>query len=360
MTATVTQDRGKAGYIPALNSRADEAFADFVCETRNVLLHAQRGNIAQLGVDSLGKAGVPLDPSPEGLTKVREVIRQVPELATYMRVKRTCQESYKDRIIESYFRRKDHYLQMIADAESRGPGSVTYDPDFVYPDYATAEIHIQPGGYTHPLAGLIYDYGTSIFFGGANAGDALHKGLVKATPAPEGRLATIVEIGCSLGQVACALKGRFPDARVVGTDISSAMVRYAHWRAVEREIDVDFAQMASEAMDFADGSVDLVVAHLLFHELPQLVIERTIAEMHRILRPGGIFMLWDFATSRGGALGYRGIHGIIDMADNGEPYAFEFVGCNVEAKLEAGGFDVSHIAAGQGALDGRVCMRRPD
>ena len=358
MDLPVTEDRGLSGFIPALNSRADEAFADFICEARNVLLHGQRGSTAALGKRSLDAAGVTLDPSPQGVAKVREVIRQEPELAVYMRVKRSCQESYKGRIIGSYTLRQSHYLDMIEAAETQGPGSVTYDPNYVYPAYATAEIHIQPGGYTHPLAGLYYDYGTSIFFGGANGGDRLHTALAAAAPLPaDGVVKTVLEIGCSVGQLSTALKLRFPEAHVIGTDISSSMVRYAHWRAAERGVDVDFRQMPAEALTLPDASVDLAAAHILFHELPRPVIEKTLAELMRVLRPGGVFVMWDFPSAADGVAGYANIHGLMDMADNGEPYAYAFVECGIEGLIEAAGFELSHQVSTLGMSDARVCRK---
>ncbi|MBL8644233.1 MAG: hypothetical protein JNK21_09890, partial [Rhodospirillaceae bacterium] len=198
-------DRGKVGNTPALLTRADETYADFMRDTRNLLLHEPFKQISAVAADALKKNGVELALDHKVIEKVREVSRNVPEMATFLRVKRSAQEIYKQRIIESYNLQQDDFLRKIADAEKRGPGTLSYDPDFVYPEYATVEIHIQPGGYTgHPLAGLYYDYGTSVFFGDGGKDDVLHQKLAAKCATPQdGKVSRILDLATSIGQLAC-------------------------------------------------------------------------------------------------------------------------------------------------------------
>ncbi len=349
-------DRGMNGHTPALPFRADESFVEYVCEARNALLHAQWKNQGERGIKLMKDAGNDIEHNAEGVAKARQVIQDDLELASFMRVKRSYQEIYKDRIIESLNTQRDEWLRKLEEAETSGPGSLTYDPDFPMPDYATVQIHIQPRGYVgDDLAGLFYDCGTQIFFGGNNAGDALHRGIVERTALPQdGKVERILDIGCSVGQLSCELKKRFTDAEVWGTDISAPMVRYAHWRANEQDLDVHFAQMASEALDFEDNHFDLVVAYILFHEIPQPVIEKTLAEAFRVLRPGGTFVLWDFASATEERPGYGGLLGLMDAADNGEPYAPGFVTMGVEQKIEDTGFKIRSLGDPAQVRD-RVC-----
>lgn len=348
--------RGLNGNTPALPSRSDESFVDFICDARNVLAMEKRDVMSERGNALAKAAGLRINHDAETVDQVREVIADDQPLATYFRLKRTFQEVYKDRQIDSLNTQRDDWLRALTDAEQQGPGSVTYDPDFPMPDYAKVQIHIQPHGYSgDDLAGLFYDVGTQVFFGGMNAADAYHAMLAKQTALPlDGTVNRpvnrIVEIGCSVGQLACELKKLHPDAEVWGTDISAAMVRYSHWRAVQQNVDVHFAQMASEALDFPDNHVDVIVAHILFHEIPATVIDRTLAEAHRVLRPGSTFVLMDFATQeasdetikREGTLGYGGgyggVYGLMDAADNGEPYSPGLVTMNVEQHIKDAGF----------------------
>jgi SAM-dependent methyltransferase len=312
---------------------------------------SERGNAL------MKRAGVPIEHSQAGVAKAREVIIDDTYLSTFLRVKRSCQEIYKQRIVESYAQREAEFLRRLDDAETRGPGTLTYDKDFVYPDYCKVQIHIQPGGYVgFPLAGMYYDYGTSVFYGGENSEDALHRRLAEQTPGPkDGRITRILEIGCGIGQMAVEMKRLHPDAEVIATDISAPMIRYGHWRATEQNIAVHFAQMPSEDLDFPDGHFDLVYEHILFHEIPTPVLDKTLKEVHRVLRPGGTFVVWDFATAEPDKPGYAGLVGLMDAADNGEPYAHAFVTCNVEQRLERAGFTLRSGVQPGVMMGSRVC-----
>lgn len=350
-------DRGFVGPMPALTRRSDEAYTEFMSDTRNALLHAHWKNMMGIGDAAMKAAAQPIAHTKAGVEGARKVIRDNRSIATFLRVKRTCQEIYKQRIINSYNLRREELERMLDEADTRGPGSVTWDPNFVYPDYATVDIHISPGGYTRSkFSGLLYDYGTSIFYGGANAGDALHARLAKETATPQdGKIRRILDIGCSCGQYTTELKKRFPDAEVIGIDIGAPMVRYAHWRATQNNLDVHFAQMPSEDLEFPDRHFDLVGCHILFHEIPLEVIKKTLAEAHRVLRPGGTFVLWDFATATADNLGYGGFVGLMDASDNGEPYAHNYVHCNVENLMAEAGFSLRARPGPKAQMHDRVC-----
>lgn len=335
-------DRGKIGRTPALTTRADEVANDFLSDARNFILHAQWKNMSERGNKILAEKGVAPEHTQAGVAKARAAIADDTYVSTFLRMKRSAQEIYKKRIVDSYLLKEAEYLRRMADAEKRGPGTLTYDRNYIYPDYATVEIHLQHGGYVgHPLAGLYYDYGTSIFYGGANEEDALHVKVARETPGPkDGKLGRIMEIGCGIGQLACELKRLHPAAEVWATDIATPMIRYGHLRATEQNIAVNFAQMACEALEFPDNHFDLIVSHILFHEIPQPVIDRTLTEIKRVLRPGGTFVMWDFVSAAPGKPGYSGLIGLMDAVDNCEPYAVEFVTCDVESKMKNLGFEI--------------------
>ena len=168
--------------------------------------------------------------------------------------KRSLQEAYWQRIMESYGMREEEFLHMLEVSDAEGPGSISWDPNFDYPEYATVDIYIQTGSYVYePLGGFHYDYGTKVFFGGVNNDDVLHTKMAAKTSLPlDGKVERIMDIGCAIGQFSCALKERFPEAEVWGTDIGAPMVRYAHHRARKKNLEVHFAQMACEDLDFPD------------------------------------------------------------------------------------------------------------
>ncbi len=350
-------NRGTRGNTPALSSRSDEAFLDYVSDMRNDLMHSTHRQVEQQSAKALAEKGLTENLWPGEVDAMRQTMQAVPEVATYLRVKRSLQEAYWQRIMDSYGMREEEFLHMLEVSDSEGPGTVTWDPDFKYPDYATVDIHIQPGGYTRqPLGGIHYDYGTKVFFGGLNDGDALHAKMAGKTSLPlDGKVERVMDIGCSIGQFTCALKNRFPDAEVWGTDIGAPMVRYAHHRAAKQGIDVHFAQQACESLDFPDNHFDLVTAHLLFNEIPVPVIRQTIAEAFRVLRPGGTFVIWDFPSVAADDGRFSGFIRYMDAADNGEPYSCEFVECDVEAIIPEQGFSLRYTDTEGLLRHGRVC-----
>lgn len=335
--------------------RATRACLDFIATARVELMNAHWGNMTSMGQHAIDAYQARTGQSVDDDVAVRAVLLDLPPMATFFRIKRTLQEACWQRIIDACAPREADIVTALVASESQGPGSVRLQSTFRYPDYACVDIHIQPGGYTgHPLAGLIYDLGTRVFFGGGNV-DALHASVAQRTAAPlDETVERIMDIGCSVGQMTCALKLRFPSAEVLGTDISGPMVQYAHWRAVQQGCDVHFAQMPAEALDVPDGEFDLIVAHILFHELPVTVIERVVTEAYRVLRPGGTFVIWDFPTATDTNPSFGTFMGIMDAADNGEPYALAFVRCGLENIMTRAGFTLRSKDPAEIQAHGRI------
>ena len=78
---------------------------------------------------------------------------------------------------------------------------------------------------------------------------------------------------------------------VTGLDISRTMVEIAVQRAAADAIEVEFRQGDATAMDFPDGSFDLVVCQAAFKNFRRPV--EALNEMARVLRPGGRAVIQD-------------------------------------------------------------------
>jgi ubiquinone/menaquinone biosynthesis C-methylase UbiE len=84
-------------------------------------------------------------------------------------------------------------------------------------------------------------------------------------------------------------------ARLTGIDFSPAMLDVARARAAELGRDVDLREGDAQALPFPDASFDTVVCTLGLCGFPD---ERAaIAELHRVLRPGGTLLLLDHIGS---------------------------------------------------------------
>ena len=56
-------------------------------------------------------------------------------------------------------------------------------------------------------------------------------------------------------------------------------------------------------LPYRTGALDVVVSTLVFHHLPGIAKQQALLEIHRVLRPGGGFLLVDFGAAEG--LGLR-------------------------------------------------------
>ena len=101
----------------------------------------------------------------------------------------------------------------------------------------------------------------------------------------------VLDVGCGTGLLASRIRESLPNARVWGVDLVRGMLAkgQATWK---RHADrVTPIQGDSEHLPFAAGSFDVVTCANSFHHYPHQ--DRAVAEMHRVLRPGGRLMLID-------------------------------------------------------------------
>ncbi|HEY9294402.1 MAG TPA: class I SAM-dependent methyltransferase, partial [Microlunatus sp.] len=90
---------------------------------------------------------------------------------------------------------------------------------------------------------------------------------------------SLLEIGCGTGRLAERISQELPGTEVLATDQSERMVELTAERGVA-------AQVAdADALPFADHRFDAVVAAWMLYHVPDL--DRTLAEVRRVLRPGG-------------------------------------------------------------------------
>lgn len=95
----------------------------------------------------------------------------------------------------------------------------------------------------------------------------------------------VLEIGCGIGIDTLAL-ARLGFGEVVGIDLTAAAIQIATERARAEGIrGVRFEVANGEQLGFPDASFDVVYSFGVIHHTPS--ITGVIAEMYRVLRPGG-------------------------------------------------------------------------
>ena len=110
-----------------------------------------------------------------------------------------------------------------------------------------------------------------------------------------GRRGTVLDIACGTGDFSIEAL-RHGVERVVGADISENMLAVAREKAREKGLEdrLEFRYGDSENLDFEDGTFDAVTGAFGVRNFEHL--ERGLAEMCRVLRPGGKVVVLEFST----------------------------------------------------------------
>lgn len=117
------------------------------------------------------------------------------------------------------------------------------------------------------------------------------------TPAPT----SVLDVGCGTGRLLRAAAARWPDAQLIGVDPAEGMVEVARHLTPGATIHRSLA----ESLPLSDASVALAFSTVSFHHWHDQAA--SVREIARVVRPGGHFILADFAMPR--VLGWLTRHG---------------------------------------------------
>lgn len=96
----------------------------------------------------------------------------------------------------------------------------------------------------------------------------------------------VLEIGGGSGAMAEAIIHSHGQVNLTTTDVDPAMVQAAQ-RSLAG-LPIEARQADATALPFADESFDMVVSFLMLHHVVEW--EQAVAEVARVLRPGGLFV----------------------------------------------------------------------
>ena len=128
----------------------------------------------------------------------------------------------------------------------------------------------------------------------------------------------VVELGPGSG---ANLRYLFPGTRLIAIEPNRHMHPLLRQRAKQRGIDLDLRELAGEHLDLPSASVDFVFSSLVLCSVDQP--EQVLAEVRRVLRPGGCFACIEHVVAPAGS----GIHRLQRMIQR--PWKWTFEGCDL-------------------------------
>lgn len=166
----------------------------------------------------------------------------------------------------------------------------------------------------------------------------------------------VLDIGCSTGYSTRWLAAEFPEANVLGLDLSPYFLAVAELRERQRETDgmaavpfagpdnegnrsrkrIKYIHANMESTGLEPSSFDLIAVQFVIHELPTQPITNLIAECRRLLRPGGIIALADNDPRSKVIQGLPPV--LFTLMKSTEPWSDQYYAYDVEGALEAAGF----------------------
>jgi ubiquinone/menaquinone biosynthesis C-methylase UbiE len=118
----------------------------------------------------------------------------------------------------------------------------------------------------------------------------------------------VVEIGCGSGAMAAGVLRRFPDVRLTATDFDQSMVDAATRRLAPFKTRAEVRHADATSLPFPDASFDAALSFIMLHHVVEW--EHALAELVRVLRPGGVLLGYDLMGERAGRVGHGREHDV--------------------------------------------------
>jgi SAM-dependent methyltransferase len=97
----------------------------------------------------------------------------------------------------------------------------------------------------------------------------------------------LLDVGCGPGTITAALAGTVGAA--IGVDIEPNAITAAKWLAARSgATNLSFVEADMTALPFEDATFDAVFFHAVLYHQSKPMLAKTLAEAHRVLKPGGV------------------------------------------------------------------------
>lgn len=100
----------------------------------------------------------------------------------------------------------------------------------------------------------------------------------------------ILDFGAGIGSSIEYFRRYFPQAQLTCVDVSQVSLRIGAGRFAG---EASFVAFDGRRLPFADGSFDCAFSACVFHHIEPALHVGLLAELHRVLRPGGIILIFE-------------------------------------------------------------------
>ena len=166
-----------------------------------------------------------------------------------------------------------------------------------YPAYYRRTFHWQTDGYFSEHSAEVYELGVELLFRGT--ADVMRRQIIPpitrfVRSVGGADRVRLLDVACGTGRTLHQISRAHRAIRLWGVDLSPAYVRTARKRLAAIH-ELALAVENAEALPFADATFDVATSVYLFHELPRNARRNVVAELHRVVRPGGLVVIEDSA-----------------------------------------------------------------
>jgi ubiquinone/menaquinone biosynthesis C-methylase UbiE len=112
----------------------------------------------------------------------------------------------------------------------------------------------------------------------------------------------LLDAGCGTGMTALRIAARYPGYTVHGIDISPNMIAVARRDADKQGLAVEFRVGSITDLPYPDDSFDVVTTNIMYHHLDLAEKRQAVAEIARVLKPGGRYVSAEFGPRARNAL----------------------------------------------------------
>ena len=123
----------------------------------------------------------------------------------------------------------------------------------------------------------------------------------------------VLDLGCGTATLTILLKQFHPDIEVIGLDGDDKALAIAQRKIAEVGLNIELRKGMSFELHFQKHSFDRIVSSLLFHHLTTKKKLDTLAEIKRVLKPGGELHIADWGKAQNFLM--RGAFLIVQLLD---------------------------------------------